>query len=109
MKHIFILTALLLGSTAFADGFVCANGDQHLQVSVYNHTAGEQTKRAAAMIFTDTTAPAGQRTIAAFYDDSQALTTSPGHYVATIANNPGDATMLTELIAGVPLAALSEI
>jgi hypothetical protein len=80
-----LLLATLLGSTAFADGFICDNGAGNLRIKVYHQTQPEMgTRNAAILIASDPTLGAGNKTIATFSADNALLSSHSASYQADV-------------------------
>jgi hypothetical protein len=85
MKTVFAMIAVLFGSQAFADGFVCENLQQGIRVKVFNHTQAEDgTRNAAIMVVSDLTVKNGRKTIATFEDSDSLLTNDGATYTSKV-------------------------
>lgn len=85
MKAVVAMIAVLFGSQAFADGFVCENLQQGIRVKVYNHTQSEEgTRNASIMIISDLTVKNGRKTIATFEDSDSLLTNDGATYTSKV-------------------------
>ena len=75
MKTLLILT-MLIGSSAFADGFVCYSSDRSLKVKMLNHVEpAEGTRTGSVMIVSDQTISDGKKTTVVFDSEEDTLTT----------------------------------
>ena len=79
------LLILCLNSAVFADGFICENAEQTLQVQVYHQTRPELgTRNVATMIVANPSAPTGHQTIAIFTSDNAQLRNKSTTYAANV-------------------------
>src|SRR4051812_11764687 len=85
MKKLVMMMALVLGSAAHADGFVCENLAENLKIRVFNKTNPEQgVRNAAIMIVSDPSVLAGNKTTATFEADNSVLTNDAAVYTAMV-------------------------
>lgn len=103
MKSILFAAALLASQAAWADGFVCSTTGNDLSIKVYDHTQAQLgTRNVAAMIVSDPTAAAGQKTIARFQGGEETLVSHSATFTATL-DPSAEGTEGTRLISGVQL------
>lgn len=75
MKTLIIMT-MLMGSTAFADGFVCYSRDRSLKIKMLNNVQpAEGTRTGSVMIVSDQTINDGKKTTVVFDSEEETLTT----------------------------------
>lgn len=85
MKGLILSMALLAGSAAFADGFVCVNYAENIKVQVYNNTQPEEgTRNSAIMVVSDPSVQSGRKTIATFEDADSLLINDGTTYTAKV-------------------------
>ena len=83
VKILSVILFLMFSVNVWADGFLCRSSDEKIGIDVYNHTSPELgTRRAAAMILYNPSAPRGRGTIAIFRDESGALQNEGTTYFA---------------------------
>lgn len=110
MKALLALALVFASNSAFADGFVCYNEFEALEVKVYNHTqASRGTRNAAVMILADTGINYGNKTIAKFTDWNQTLSNVGTIYTAKVDHRFLDSGREGELIAGTKIGNLKTI
>ena len=109
MKHLLIISILLTGVQASADGFVCRSTKESLAVAVYNNTSTPATRMAEVMVLSDPQIGFGRRTIARFSRDNGTLTNRGARYVATVDTRIKDSSRVGENIGGTKLGYLKEI
>lgn len=110
MKSLIIAAALVFGSIAHADGFVCET-QSGLIVRVFNHLAPSVgTRVPAVMIVSDSKVLEGHKTIAKF-SDAKGTLTRDGYqtYVAKVDLRVSESNRRGELLAGTKLGNVDEI
>ncbi|GIL17748.1 MAG: hypothetical protein BroJett040_14990 [Oligoflexia bacterium] len=109
MKSVLTIATLLVGSMAFADGFVCTS-ESGLNVKVFHHTQPEMgTRTAAIMVISDSQVGGGNKTIAKFTDVKGTLSSSHLTYVGNVDLRFADSRKKGELIGGTKLGQLDTI
>jgi len=85
MKAALLSLVLLLGSSAFADGFICENASGNLRIKVYHQTQPEMgTRNAAILVASDPTISGGRKTIATFSSQNDLLSSHSAIYEADV-------------------------
>lgn len=83
-----IAILMMLGSSAFADGFTCYTQDGVLKISVFNHTQPERgTRTGHILIVSDLTVNDGNKTIATFTDEEGTLDSEGANYRAFVTSS----------------------
>jgi len=109
MKQIITVIALLAGSSAYADGFVCTNVDGDLKIKVFNHVQPEVgTRTGAIMIVSDPTISHGRKTIATF-NDASLLQNEGASYMSKVDLRFSNSNRSGESVGGSKLGNLKEI
>ena len=99
---------LLASSTAFADGFVCANDE--IAVKVFNNTDPSiGTRTAAVMVLSNPQVGAGRKTIARFTDAHGLIESKGASYTSNVDLRFSDSSRKGELIGGTKLGELDTI
>lgn len=110
MKKLIAIAAMLMGSQAFADGFVCYTTETDLKVQIYNHVSPEDgTRNGAIMVLSNPNYQRGNRTIAKFTDTKSTLANSGATYVADVDLRVSESSRQGELISGTKLGQLDTI
>jgi len=103
----FALAMLLLGTTASADGFVCENKREALNLEVYNNVDPVKgTRTAAVMILMDLSSPPGSREIARFSDKNKTLRLVNAIYLARVDHRFNESNNKVAEVAGTTLGEL---
>ena len=106
VKSIAVVSAIVFGAQAQADGFKCEAYDQDLNVKVYNQTQPDAgTRNAAVMVVSDPSISDGRKTIATF-EAGETLTNSAAVYKANVDLRFNNSGRQGELIAGTKLGQL---
>jgi hypothetical protein len=86
MKTALLAAALMtLGSSAFADGFICDNAAGNLRFKVYHQTQPEMgTRKAAILIASNPALADGNKTIATFSSNNALLASQSAVYTADV-------------------------
>lgn len=80
-----IAMMMLVGSAAYADGFVCYTKSNDLKIKMLNHTQPEDgTRTGSVMIVSDQTIQDGKKTTVAFRSEDETLTTSGTRWIGTL-------------------------
>ena len=85
MKLFVILFSLLFAIPLFADGFICENREQKLEINAFNQTQPRLgTRNAAILVLSNPSVEYGNRTIATFAADTGLLTNQGSAYTAHV-------------------------
>lgn len=108
MKMIYaVLSAALVSTPAFADGFVCESERDNLAIKIFHETSpSEGTRNAAVLIASDTSVQAGNKTIARFSQANLTLGNEASVYTANVDHRFNDSNRKGELIGGTKIGAL---
>ena len=107
---IFAAVMMVMGSMAFADGFVCDDASGNLRIQVYHQTQPTLgTRNAAVMIVSNPSAASGSKTLAKFTSDSALLTNSSSTYTAKVDLRFSNSNNKNADVAGTKLGELSNI
>jgi len=84
MKTVAVI-ATIVGSAAYADGFVCENLDENVTIKVYNQVQPtEGTRNAAIMVLSDPSISDGKKTTATFAADNSLVTNQGSVYTSEV-------------------------
>jgi hypothetical protein len=85
MKTLLLTLVMMMGASAFADGFLCQNLNQNLIIHVYDQTTPSTgTRDAAVMIVSDPTMSPGDRTTATFTAQNDLVSNVDATYIADV-------------------------
>jgi hypothetical protein len=85
MKLAIALLALVIATPAMADGWLCSNKKQDLNVKVFNNVMpSEGTRVANVMVVSDKSVQTGRKTIVRFTEENGTLKTEGTKYIGTV-------------------------
>lgn len=87
-SKLMMVTMMVLGSSAFADGFVCYTHAKDIKIKMLNHTDPKKgTRKGAIMVVSDETVGNGEKTMISFMSEDQTLKTEETTWTGTVIGN----------------------